>query len=140
MMLNSVTSFVTDFFTDTCGQSTLFTSHSKRTACNNPTNLLHGSFMSSTAERRLENRSAPLVWSLRFLKSSSSSLMFMSPSTPLKKISNCGIGIIILSSLNKNISAIMHRTSMFRFVLKWQELLVQPISIASSATKQRKVP
>ena len=53
---------------------------------------------------------------------------------------NCGIGIIILSSLNKNISAFTYGTFMFRPVSKWQELLVHLIPIKSSATKQRKVP
>ena len=53
---------------------------------------------------------------------------------------NCGIGMIILSSLNKNIFAIMHGTSIFRPVSKWQAPLAQLITITSSATKQRKVP
>ena len=53
---------------------------------------------------------------------------------------NCGIGIIILSPLNKNIFAIMHEISIFRPVSKWQKPLAQLITITSSATKQRNVP
>ena len=47
---------------------------------------------------------------------------------------------ILFSVFIFHIFAITYSTFMFKPVSKWEELLAQPISITSNATKQRKVP
>ena len=56
-----------------------------------PGTLLHSSFISSTASQTETNKSDPLVWPFMLWRSSSSSVMFMLLSTPLKKISSCAV-------------------------------------------------
>ena len=57
------------------------------------------------------------------------------------QIAELVLSYFILSSVFIfHIFAITYSTFMFKPVLKWEELLAQPISVTSSATEQRKVP